>query len=154
MIIYSVQNKILKVIIYPHIIARGQKGYNGVAIISRVPIDGDWSRQFCSQIDARHLAVSICGGIIIENFYVPAGGDIPDIKSNPKFAHKLDFFDEMVIYFQKNFPKKTILVGDLNVAPREDDVWSHKQLLNVVSHTPVEVKKLNLLQIKNQIFPI
>jgi exodeoxyribonuclease-3 len=35
-----------------------------------------------------------------------------------------------------------ILVGDLNVAPHEHDVWSHKQLLNVVSHTPIECTKL------------
>jgi len=33
-------------------------------------------------------------------------------------------------------------VGDLNVAPHEHDVWSHKQLLKIVSHTPVEVEKL------------
>ncbi len=35
-----------------------------------------------------------------------------------------------------------VLVGDLNVAPFENDVWSHKQLLNVVSHTPVETELL------------
>ena len=35
-----------------------------------------------------------------------------------------------------------ILVGDLNVAPHEHDVWSHKQLLKVVSHTPIEIEKL------------
>ena len=35
-----------------------------------------------------------------------------------------------------------ILVGDLNIAPYEHDVWSHKQLLNVVSHTPQEVALL------------
>ena len=39
-----------------------------------------------------------------------------------------------------------ILVGDLNVAPLETDVWSHKQLLNVVSHTPIEVDHLNRAQ--------
>jgi len=39
-----------------------------------------------------------------------------------------------------------ILVGDLNIAPLETDVWSHKQLLNVVSHTPVEVDALTDLQ--------
>jgi exodeoxyribonuclease-3 len=37
-------------------------------------------------------------------------------------------------------------VGDLNVAPLETDVWSHKQLLDVVSHTPIEVKLLGGLQ--------
>ena len=35
-----------------------------------------------------------------------------------------------------------ILVGDLNVAPHENDVWSHRQLLKVVSHTPIECEKL------------
>ncbi len=43
-------------------------------------------------------------------------------------------------------PKKSeraILVGDLNVAPLEHDVWSHKQMLKVVSHTPIECEKLN-----------
>jgi exodeoxyribonuclease-3 len=43
----------------------------------------------------------------------------------------------------------TIMVGDLNVAPLECDVWSHKQLLNVVSHTPVEVAALGRLQESN-----
>ena len=35
-----------------------------------------------------------------------------------------------------------MLVGDLNVAPLETDVWNHKQLLRVVSHTPVEVEHM------------
>jgi exodeoxyribonuclease-3 len=39
-----------------------------------------------------------------------------------------------------------IAVGDLNIAPLETDVWSHKQLLTVVSHTPVEVARLHGLQ--------
>ena len=39
-----------------------------------------------------------------------------------------------------------IAVGDLNIAPLETDVWSHKQLLTVVSHTPVEVERLGELQ--------
>jgi exodeoxyribonuclease-3 len=79
---------------------------------------------------------------------VPAGGDIPDRKANPKFAHKLDFLDEMTDWFQseRKAQRKMILVGDLNIAPLETDVWSHKQLLDVVSHTPIEVEKLTGLQ--------
>ena len=38
---------------------------------------------------------------------------------------------------------QTVVVGDLNIAPLEHDVWSHKALLKVVSHTPIEVEKLN-----------
>ena len=45
-------------------------------------------------------------------------------------------------FFSKNKKNKKILVGDLNIAPLENDVWSHKQLLNVVSHTPLETSLL------------
>jgi exodeoxyribonuclease-3 len=38
------------------------------------------------------------------------------------------------------------LVGDLNIAPLEHDVWSHKQLLDVVSHTPIETETLNRIR--------
>ena len=39
-----------------------------------------------------------------------------------------------------------IAVGDFNIAPLDTDVWSHKQLLTVVSHTPVEVDRLARLR--------
>ena len=38
------------------------------------------------------------------------------------------------------------MVGDLNIAPLEHDVWSHKQLLKIVSHTPIEVEKLTAIK--------
>ena len=80
----------------------------------------------------------------MHNFYVPSGGDIPDPSLNPKFEHKLSFLDEMKACepLHPNGGDRHVLVGDLNVAPHEHDVWSHKQLLNVVSHTPVECEKL------------
>ena len=82
--------------------------------------------------------------ITLHNFYVPAGGDIPDPAVNPKFAHKLAFLDEMRACreLRCNGADRMILVGDLNVAPLEHDVWSHKQMLRVVSHTPIECEKL------------
>ena len=52
----------------------------------------------------------------------------------------------MRAWSSKEKPGRTVLVGDLNIAPLEDDVWSHRQLLKVVSHTPVEVGKLADLQ--------
>ncbi|MGE5203670.1 MAG: exodeoxyribonuclease III, partial [Acidobacteriota bacterium] len=88
------------------------------------------------------------GGIELHDLYLPAGGDIPDPKVNPKFAHKLQFLDELRHWFTADSPKrrKAILVGDLNIAPLETDVWSHKELLKVVSHTPIEVEKLTAIQ--------
>src|SRR3546814_19796547 len=43
----------------------------------------------------------------------------------------------------------TLLVGDFNIAPLPSDVWGHKQLLKVVSHTPVEVDALDALRASN-----
>lgn len=131
---------------FPHVAYRGMKGYNGVAILSRVPFallpdHPDW----CEKGDCRHLAVALqtpSGSVALHDFYVPAGGDIPDPALNPKFAHKLAFVDEATAWFAANPPARSILVGDLNIAPLESDVWSHKQLLTVVSHTPPETSRL------------
>jgi len=126
---------------YSHAAARGQKGYNGVAIFSRVPLEDAGHVDFCAKGDARHVAARLPGGTLLHNFYVPAGGDEADPETNPKFAHKLGFLDEMVTWGAAQ-DGPAILVGDLNIAPLEEDVWSHKQLLKVVSHTPIEVAAL------------
>lgn len=131
---------------YTHILARGQKGYNGVAILSKLPIEEAGSEDFASLGHARHLAGRLENGVTIHNFYVPAGGDVPDREVNAKFGQKLDYLTGMRDAFHGERPEKSILVGDLNIAPREDDVWSHKQLLRVVSHTPVEVERLGETQ--------
>lgn len=124
---------------YTHMVARGQKGYNGVAILSRLPIEEVGARDICARGDARHVAARLASGTVIHNVYVPAGGDVPDPVLNPTFAHKLQFMEELRDWFGAEPPSGAILVGDLNVAPREDDVWNHKALLKIVSHTPVEV---------------
>ena len=87
-------------------------------------------------------------GLDVHNFYVPAGGDEPDPAVNDKFAHKLAFLDEMEAWMRddKIAAGRAILVGDLNIAPLEHDVWSHKALISVVSHTPIEVEKLMAVQ--------
>jgi len=126
---------------YVHQAVSGQKGYHGVAILSRLPFRRTEALQFCGKLDSRHVSVTFESGIELHNFYVPAGGDIPDPEANPKFAHKLQFLREMTDCFERRRDARdgpVVLVGDLNVAPFENDVWSHKQLLDVVSHTPVE----------------
>lgn len=133
---------------YPHQVVSGMKGYNGVAVISRVPIAETERHDFCAKADARHVAVRIDGGPELHNLYVPAGGDVPDPAANPKFAHKLEFLAELQAWLAatRSATQPMILVGDLNIAPLETDVWSHKQLLGVVSHTPVEVAALATVQ--------
>lgn len=133
---------------YPHQSVVGMKGYNGVAVVSRRPLEETGRREFCGRGDARHVAVRIDGGPELHNFYVPAGGDVPDPAVNDKFAHKLDFLAEMRAWLAESRrpDQPMILVGDLNIAPLETDVWSHKQLLDVVSHTPVEVAALDAIR--------
>lgn len=127
---------------YDHMIANGQKGYNGVAIISKLPLEDAGQHDFASLGHARHCSVRLPNGVTIENHYVPAGGDEPNREKNEKFGQKLDYLIEMKDHFAANKPQKSILVGDLNIAPREDDVWDHKKLLKIVSHTPIEVEHL------------
>lgn len=131
---------------YPHMVARGQKGYNGVAILSRLPIKEVAAKDFANLGHARHIAGQLENGVTIQNFYVPAGGDKPDREVNEKFGQKLDYLSEMRDWFRAQRPEKSILVGDLNIAPREDDVWDHKKMLKIVSHTPVEVELLAAVQ--------
>ncbi len=128
---------------YPYVRFSGEKSYNGVAIISKFPIEEEFCLEFYNQ-DKRHIAAKI-NGIEIHNFYVPAGGDEPDVDINPKFKHKLSYLDSMNEWFLKNRHKEQdiVLVGDLNIAPLEHDVWSSKQLRNVVSHTDIERTRLN-----------
>jgi exodeoxyribonuclease-3 len=130
---------------YGHQAIHGQKAYHGVAVLAKKPFRESASQDFCREGHARHMGVTLENGVELHNFYVPAGGDIPDPKANNKFAHKLHFLAEMEKYFARRSARKNdpvILVGDLNVAPLENDVWNHKQLLNIVSHTPVETKLL------------
>ncbi len=138
----------------PYVLKRGMKGYNGVAMFSRLPIEaaGD-ARDWCGRPDCRHVSGRVTAGrtrLTIHNFYVPAGGDVPDPAINDKYAHKLEFIAEARKYFHAHPPKSSFLVGDLNIAPLASDVWNHKQLLGVVSHTPAETS--GLLSWQNQGF--
>ncbi len=133
---------------YRHRHFAGMKSYNGVAILSRLPFEATEIPTWCGKTDCRHVMAVLEGGIELHNIYVPAGGDIPNPALNDKFAHKLQFLDELTQWFAQaaGRGRKMIVVGDLNIAPLEHDVWSHKQLLDVVSHTPIEVEKFGKLQ--------
>lgn len=124
--------------------------YNGVAVIARIPVEDAGEVDYCDRGDARHVAVRLANGLVIENLYVPAGGDVPDPEANPKFAHKLAFLEEMGARLGAGGRPLTVLVGDFNVAPLESDVWSHRQLRNVVSHTEPEIMRLNRVQESGQ----
>jgi exodeoxyribonuclease-3 len=129
---------------YTHRAVHGQKGYLGVATVSRIPF-----RDFSKHVgqdkgEARHFGVELLGsgqGLIVENVYIPAGGDVPDRTVNPKFGQKLDFLERMTRWADK-LDRPTLIVGDFNIAPLECDVYDHKALMKVVSHTAIEIETL------------
>jgi exodeoxyribonuclease-3 len=132
---------------YEHIVYSGEKSYNGVAIISRLPLSKSFSLDLIND-QKRHIAATLPDGTEIHNFYIPAGGDLPNLETNPKFVHKLDYVDGIKDWFnnERSASDKMIIVGDFNIAPGEHDVWSHKQLLKIISHTPIELEKLEQMR--------
>ncbi|MEL6745363.1 MAG: exodeoxyribonuclease III [Pseudomonadota bacterium] len=143
--------KALKALGYEHFAVHGQKGYHGVATISKRPLDAISTTDYVAMGDTRHIECVFetgIGPVRVHNFYVPAGGDEANPVTNPKFDHKMKFIDEMKALSSRSDDIPSILVGDLNIAPLETDVWSHKQLLKVVSHTPVETDGLKEVQAK------
>jgi exodeoxyribonuclease-3 len=132
---------------FTHIAVNGMKSYNGLAILSRYPIESMEIHNRVDKQDCRHLS-AIIQGIEIHNLYIPAGGDEPDITINEKYKHKLDFVSEMTTWFMqhKNKNNSIIACGDFNIAPHEHDVWSSNQLKDVVSHTMPEREGLIKMQ--------
>lgn len=129
---------------YKYSALNGRGGHHGVAILSKVPIL-DVKADVIGGIDQpRHVSAVVDHGgpIRLHSLYIPAGGDEPDPAINPKFAHKLAFLEDMLTWGREAVAEPALLTGDFNVAPYPDDVWSHRQLLKVISHTPVETEAL------------
>jgi exodeoxyribonuclease-3 len=134
---------------YMHHQLNGQRMHHGVAILSRVSLHDPGRYDWQDNGEARHVGARLDCGVRIENVYVPAGGDIPDRTLNPKFGQKLDFLGRMTRW-SEGLREPTLIVGDFNVAPLPCDVWNHKALLDVVSHTPIEVETLERLRAANE----
>ncbi|MGI9461979.1 MAG: exodeoxyribonuclease III [Alphaproteobacteria bacterium] len=139
---------------YPHILFKGQKSYNGVALLAKMPLVEGPTANFGGMGDARHLSCLLPNGGVLHNFYVPAGGDIADVNQNPKYAHKINFLQDMKNFLSTMHPsdQPIIILGDINIAPRENDVWNHKQMLKVVCHTPLEVENLSAVMDRLGVF--
>ena len=131
---------------FEHIALYGMPGYNGVAIAARRPLSDIRRYDWAGKADARHISAVTADGIEVHNIYIPAGGDLPDPEKNPAFARKLAFIEELEQYFGRRAKEmqncRLVACGDFNVAPSENDVWNHKQLLKIVSHTPAETLRL------------
>ena len=150
---------------YPHQAIHGIKGYNGVAILSKLPLTEIETVAWCGKADGRHIHAVVEPGragfpglpaLEVHSLYVPAGGEVPDPERNPKFAHKLRFLGELTNWWSARGPnlggsggsggRARILAGDFNVAPLTSDVWSHERLKNVITHTEIEILHLDALR--------
>ncbi len=128
-----------------HCAFRGQKAYNGVAILSRrTPADVSFGLDSKPADESRLVRVSISGVNII-NTYVPQGR-APDSEF---FQYKLDWFARLKRYFAAHFNSNDPLVwvGDLNIAPEPRDVHSPDTLLgHVCFHPEVHDALTNIMQ--------
>lgn len=138
---------IVRTLGFKHVVFSGEKSYNGVAILSKIPLKQTATFDMIGNGQKRHIAAELENGMQIHNFYVPAGGDIPDRSVNAKFDEKLRFVTAMQDWSKQEVKQnnRVVIVGDFNIAPLEHDVWSSRQLRDVVSHTPIERDKLNEL---------
>jgi exodeoxyribonuclease-3 len=108
-----------------HVVFRGQKSYNGVATVSRLPIGGCVVAIDENDTEARFLQTAI-GGITILNTYVPQGVE----RESDRFQYKLEWLAALGEYFKRSFTPETPLVwlGDFNAALDERDVYDPKGL--------------------------
>ena len=102
----------------------GQKGFNGVAILSRggatdlrrigLPGDPDDSH-------SRYIEADV-GGLTVASLYLPNGNPI----GTDKFAYKLAWMDRLRAHAAELLAEErpTILAGDWNVIPEDRDVFS------------------------------
>lgn len=127
-----------------NILKSGQKSYNGVAILSKIPVDEiktDFPGNPCSD-QARFIEIACTTSIgysSIISVYVPNGSEI----GSDKFAVKLEFYDALTSYLLsiKKHDEHIIIGGDFNVAPFDIDVYSVLDLQNALCFSAPEKNK-------------
>jgi len=88
---------------HPHQAVSGFGGYNGVGILSKLPLTEINRYPHCDRNDARHISATVAD-ISVHSLYIPAGGDLACVERNPKFAHKLKFVDALREVVPENDP--------------------------------------------------
>jgi exodeoxyribonuclease-3 len=107
---------------FPHLAFAGQKTYNGVAILSRLPIDGvEVGFRLGEPDEQKRLLRAEVGGIRIFNAYVPNGQAI----GSEKFAYKMNFLQRLRAELDEDSAatRPVLLCGDMNIALTDRDVW-------------------------------
>jgi exodeoxyribonuclease-3 len=120
----------------------GANAWNGVAVLSRVGIDSvrtsfgqpafDKDPEAEPTVEPRAVG-AVCDGVEVWSLYVPNGREISD----RHFTYKLDFLDALASY-AKGARDKTVVVGDFNIAPTDEDVWDRSFFDGKTHVTPRE----------------
>lgn len=131
-----------------NIASHGQKTYNGVAILSKFPLD-DVLRGLAgddADVQARYIeaVASIPGGALrVASAYVPNGQDV----TSDKFPYKLKFLERLRDHWAERltYHELAVLGGDFNVAPEPIDVYDAPALDGSVCYHPAERQRLRAL---------
>jgi exodeoxyribonuclease-3 len=125
-----------------HVVRHGQKAYNGVATISRHPVSR-WQAGFADPTmpeDCRILFTEI-DNILVINTYVPNGTKV----GTDRFAYKIEWLDRFGRFTQEKLQpdRPVVWLGDINIAPKPEDVYDSKKVLGGVGHHPMEFAALD-----------
>ena len=130
---------------YEHIAVHGEKSYNGVAILSRLPMD-DVVKGFPNEAEAepKRLLAATIEGVRVVTAYFPHGTRI----GSEKFHFKLDWVQKLRKYFDKYYDKSddVLLCGDTNITPHEMDLWNVKYWATRMHFTKEEREVLQQLK--------
>ncbi|KRF13920.1 exodeoxyribonuclease III [Nocardioides sp. Soil797] len=120
--------------------AAGYNQWNGVAILSRVGLEDvqvgfPEMPDFGDPLAAEARAIgAVCGGVRLWSLYVPNGRKVDD----PHYVYKLDWLERLRVAAGGWLAEDTALVGDWNIAPRDEDVFDMSQFRNSTHVTPRE----------------
>jgi exodeoxyribonuclease-3 len=124
-----------------HVALHGQKSWNGVATVSR-SYSSNQRQGFMDELfptDARVLTCEV-DGIAIVNTYVPNGSSV----GSDKFEYKLRWLERFRKFLDENFrpTQPLIWLGDINIAPKPEDVYDSRRFYGGVGHHPEEFSRL------------
>ena len=118
----------------------GQPTYNGVAILSRSPIEMPQTSMDDHPDDHKRFLSARIGGVRVVNVYVPNGQDL----DSPKFSYKLEWLERLARYLGsiRSGPDPVLLMGDFNIVPDDLDTWDPQGSKDQIFHSPAERKAL------------
>jgi exodeoxyribonuclease-3 len=119
-----------------HVAIHGQPKWNGVLIASKQPLENVHMGLPDGDEGQSRLIAATTGGIRFVNLYCPQGSSV----DSEKFPYKLGFYDALIDWVAANNDPSDplVILGDLNVAPKPDDVWDLAEFENVPTYHPLE----------------